>query len=42
MGLGMDIRVYFGIEDHLGNSLPVTKVDENDAAVIPPPQDPAH
>jgi hypothetical protein len=42
MGLGMDIRIDLRVEDHLGNAFTVAKVDENDAAVIPPPQDPAH
>ncbi len=40
--LGMDVRIDLRVEDDLGNPLPVTKVDENHAAVIPPSQDPAH
>jgi hypothetical protein len=35
---GVDIRVEYDLND----PLPVAKVDENDAAVIPPPMGPSH
>jgi hypothetical protein len=38
----MPVRIDRRVEDHLGDSLPVAQVDENDPAVIPPTQDPAH
>ena len=35
---GFDLRV----EHHLGDAFPVAQIDENDAAVVPAAQDPAH
>jgi hypothetical protein len=42
VGLGVHRRIYFRIEDHLGQAVAVTQIDKDDSAMITPPQNPAH
>jgi hypothetical protein len=42
MGLGMHRRVDLGIKDHLGQTMTVTEINKDNAAMITPPQHPTH
>jgi hypothetical protein len=41
-GLDVSVRILFGVEDHLGQAVPVPQVHEDEAAVVPAALHPAH